>query len=161
MKTRIALLALALSISSAHASITPLLNNGDALPITQKMDSTCLKQLHNVPELRSAVIDYALDNNTIESWPLWPVVCPLVSASSSASAVRIGQDIEITFTSKTPSKTKSRFTFQRVISDDLTVETYQIAAVDSTSMMSYEMQTDLRNMMLHMNEQSINDPRNQ
>lgn len=90
-----------------------------SLPITPELDADCKKSLSSVMELRVSNVTFAIDANTVEAYPAWPLVCSYVAVADSVQAHRTKQgDIELSFSIRTEKKPILRILLQRVDEED-------------------------------------------
>ena len=155
MKRFITAIAFVVASSNAFAStqyVAPTisgLNPSTDLTITNALDSSCSTKMATAIDLRGGLVDFAVNKNTIDTKPLWPLLCSPTVEATKVDVERAGQDITLTYTNRDKSMPKLIIVMQRVESEnDDDAPTYQIVRVGDMNAMGYEEQAALQDWLL-------------
>lgn len=152
---KIAAIAMALCVSfSTFASgfDTPAPVSGvlpAKMPIPAAVESNCKKLLADVSFLQSAVVEFSVSREAIDTVALWPLLCSPTVESAKVTIDKTGGDITLAYTNKDPSQPVLTLVLQEVersVDDD--APAYQIVQVGDMSVMGYEEQTAIKDWLL-------------
>lgn len=119
------------------------------MSISDKLDDSCLSKLSDAHDLRSAVVDFAVSRDAIDTVALWPLVCAPTVEAKSISVERMGSDLTLTYVNKDATMPKLVMVLQRVKSENEDdAPAYQIVQVGDMNAMGYEEQSAVKDWLL-------------
>lgn len=128
------------------------------MTISDRLDDSCMKKLHQAIDLRKAVVDFAVSKDAIDTVAMWPLVCSPTVESESVTVDRVGSDMTITYVNKDKTLANLSLVLQRVEStteDD--APAYQIVQIGDLNAMGYQEQTEVKEWLLDCYASTVQD----
>ncbi|AQT28755.1 hypothetical protein YOLOSWAG_284 [Erwinia phage vB_EamM_Yoloswag] len=149
----LSLFAASIHANTSVSKLTDLSNEIAAenlsLPINVAMDTDCKQSLHKFPKLRESNIMFAVNKDTVESYPAWPLICSYVAVSDEVDVRDLGKgDREIVFKRKTEQQPFLTIVLQQITDDEQDGYDYQLTTMNNQYAMKYEHQKLVMNLML-------------
>lgn len=138
--------------SNASSNVPLVSLTSDDMAITAGMDDRCINLFAGHEELRKAVIDFAVTENSIEERAAWPILCTLANYTKTVTITKEGEDLTFHFISN--SGKQIDYVLQRV-EHEMGYIAYQIVYFDGQDAMEYRTQLALLDTILDLNKRAI------
>ena len=141
-------MALATGVSNLTDLSREIALSSPTYAITPEMDSDCKQHFKGNEHLRRANLVFATSKTTIDSYPVWPLVCSYAVMSDSVQVTDLGRgDRQIDFGRKADKKPYLSIVLQQVTDGDDDTD-YQMVTMNNQNLMDYSRQKRVMQLML-------------
>lgn len=154
--------AVAAVLLSYSALANPLPSDSGIPPADMSLpaafDKACQKTLADAKFLRNAMVDFTVSENSIESYPLWPLLCAPTVETERATVERLGPDVLITYVNRDKTMPRLTIRLERIeLENDDDAPAYVITRMGDMRAVSYEEQDAVRLWLLDCFEATRRD----